>query len=293
LRRIGMVFQDFLLFPHKTVAENITFPLKMQRMTPAKQAEQLDWILEFVRMTGLGERFPHQLSGGQKQRVALARGLVSRPELLLLDEPLANLDRELRKEMEVEVRHFQEELGIPFVYVTHNQEEALTMSDRVAVMYRGRIEQVGPKLEVYNRPTTRFVASFVGQPNKMAGRVTACEAGRLAIDWDGLALVSRAKDGIASGDPVEIYLKSERIALSSAENPPQGERGAENRLQGSVRDIIFKGHFSDYLIRVGTGAELMVSAPPALPGIARGGAVQLSWSDQAADIFKAPPGEPS
>jgi ABC-type Fe3+/spermidine/putrescine transport system ATPase subunit len=127
----------------------------------------------------------------------------------------------------------------------------------------------------------------------MAGRVTACEAGHLAIDWDGLALVSRAKDGIASGDPVEIYLKSERIALSSAENPPQGERGAENRLQGSVRDLIFKGHFSDYLIRVGTGAELVVSAPPALPGIARGGAVQLSWSDQAADVFEAPPGEPS
>jgi len=134
LRRIGMVFQDFLLFPHKTVAENIAFPLKMQRIEPAKQKEQLDWVLDFVRMVGLGDRYTHQLSGGQKQRVALARGLVARPELLLLDEPLANLDRELRKEMEVEVRRFQEELGIPFVYVTHNQEEALTMSDRIAVM---------------------------------------------------------------------------------------------------------------------------------------------------------------
>ena len=289
LRRIGMVFQDFLLFPHKTVAENITFPLKMQGKTPAQQKQQLDWILGFVRMTGLDERFPHQLSGGQKQRVALARGLVSRPELLLLDEPLANLDRELRKEMEVEVRHFQEELGIPFVYVTHNQEEALTMSDQVAVMYRGRIEQVGPKLEVYNQPATRFVASFVGQPNKLVGRVTACEAGRLAIDWDGLGLVARAKAGIASGDTVELYLKSERIALSADEASPQGAPGAENRLEGSVRDIIFKGHFADYLIRVGAGAELVVSAPPALPGIARGGSVRLSWSDQAADLFKAPP----
>jgi ABC-type Fe3+/spermidine/putrescine transport system ATPase subunit len=207
LRRIGMVFQDFLLFPHRTVAENIIFPLRMQGMTPAQQKEQLDWILDFVHMVGLDERFPHQLSGGQKQRVALARGLVSRPELLLLDEPLANLDRELRKEMEVEVRRFQEELGIPFVYVTHNQEEALTMSDRVAVLYRGQIEQVGPKLEVYNQPATRFVASFVGAPNKMTGRVTACEAGRLEIDWDGLSLIAQAKEGMASGDLVEIYLK--------------------------------------------------------------------------------------
>ena len=293
LRRIGMVFQDFLLFPHRTVAENIIFPLRMQGMTPAQQKEQLDWILDFVHMVGLDERFPHQLSGGQKQRVALARGLVSRPELLLLDEPLANLDRELRKEMEVEVRRFQEELGIPFVYVTHNQEEALTMSDRVAVLYRGQIEQVGPKLEVYNQPATRFVASFVGAPNKMTGRVTACEAGRLEIDWDGLSLIAQAKEGMASGDLVEIYLKSERIALSVSQDSPQWEGGSENRLEGSVRDVIFKGQFADYLVRVGAGAELVVSAPPALPGIARGASVQLSWSDQAADVFKAPPGDGS
>jgi ABC-type Fe3+/spermidine/putrescine transport system ATPase subunit len=293
LRRIGMVFQDFLLFPHKTVAENIIFPLKMQGMTAGQQAEQLDWILGFVRMTGLAERFPHQLSGGQKQRVALARGLVSRPELLLLDEPLANLDRELRKEMEVEVRRFQEELGIPFVYVTHNQEEALTMSDRVAVMYRGQIEQVAPKLEVYNNPATRFVASFVGQPNKMAGQVTASQDGRMEIDWDGIALVSQARNGIAPGDPVEIYLKSERIALSAAGGPERNAQGEANRLEGSVRDIIFKGQFADYFVQVGTGAELVVSAPPALPGIARGGDVHLTWSEQAADVFKAARGQTS
>ena len=133
-RGIGMVFQDFLLFPHRTVAENIGFPLKMQGKSRAETAENLRWVVDLVRLTGLEARFPHQLSGGQKQRVALARGLVSRPSLLLLDEPLANLDRELRKEMEVEIRRFQIELGIPFVYVTHNQEEALTMSDRMAVM---------------------------------------------------------------------------------------------------------------------------------------------------------------
>ena len=284
LRRIGMVFQDFLLFPHKTVAENITFPLKMQGEGKSRQREQLAWILGFIHMEGLGERYPHQLSGGQKQRVALARGLVSRPELLLLDEPLANLDRELRKEMEVEVRRYQEELGIPFVYVTHNQEEALTMSDRMAVMQDGRIEQVGPKLEIYNAPQTRFVASFVGAPNKLVGRAIDVASGRLRIDWAGLTVFGRAKEGGGRGDSVEIYLKSERIRLTAG----SAADGAENQLTGSVRDIIFKGQFADYLVRVDNQAELLVSGPPTHPDIERGTQVTLSWDDDAADLFVVP-----
>ncbi len=286
LRHIGMVFQDFLLFPHKTVAENITFPLKMQRMSPAKQKEQLDWILDFVHMPALGERFPHQLSGGQKQRVALARGLVSRPELLLLDEPLANLDRELRKEMEVEVRRFQKELDIPFVYVTHNQEEALTMSDRVAVMHEGRIEQVGAKLDVYNAPATRFVASFVGAPNKLVGTVIETSGDKLRIDWDGLTLLGRSNGEARPGDRVEVFLKSERISLA----PAGAAGGDDNRLEGTVRDIIFKGQFADYLVQVGNDAELVVSAPPALPGVDLGASVVLGWPCEAADVFAAPDG---
>ena len=281
LRRIGMVFQDFLLFPHRTVAENITFPLKMQGRSTAERKEQLDWILGFVRMEGLGDRFPHQLSGGQKQRVALARGLVSRPELLLLDEPLANLDRELRKEMEIEVRRYQEELGIPFVYVTHNQEEALTMSDRMAVMHQGVIEQMGPKLEVYNAPATRFVASFVGAPNKLSGQVMEVDGERLLIDWDGIRLIGRAVGGAGAGDPVEVFLKSERIALGPGADAAQ----YENRLEGTVRDIIFKGQFADYIVRADNEAELVVSGPPTVPGVDRNSRVNVGWTVEAADVF--------
>ena len=283
LRRIGMVFQDFLLFPHRTVAENITFPLKMQGRSVAERQEQLDWILGFVRMEGLGDRFPHQLSGGQKQRVALARGLVSRPELLLLDEPLANLDRELRKEMEIEVRRYQEELGIPFVYVTHNQEEALTMSDRMAVMHQGVLEQIGPKLEVYNAPATRFVASFVGAPNKLTGRAIEGEGPHLRIDWDGITLIGRSVGDARPGDPVEIYLKSERIALSASAD----DIHHENRIEGTVRDIIFKGQFADYIVRASNEAELVVSGPPSITGVDRGSRVSLGWAVEAADVFLA------
>ena len=288
MRRIGMVFQDFLLFPHRTVAENIVFPLKMQGRSQTEQKEQLDWILGFIHMEGLGERFPHQLSGGQKQRVALARGLIARPELLLLDEPLANLDRELRKEMEVEVRRYQKELGIPFVYVTHNQEEALTMSDRMAVMHRGALEQVGPKLDVYNAPATRFVASFVGAPNKLAGRVVDDEGERLRIDWDGLTLIGRSASGARRGDSVEIYLKSERIALDPAAHDVQND----NRIDGTVRDIIFKGQFADYFVRTASEAELVVSGPPSLLGVERGSRVTLGWSVDAGDVFVAEDAEP-
>ncbi|MEM7124445.1 MAG: ABC transporter ATP-binding protein, partial [Pseudomonadota bacterium] len=143
-RGVGMVFQNFLLFPHKKVGENVVFPLRMQGRSKAEQDERLAWALDLLRLDGLADRYPHQLSGGQQQRVALARGLIARPALLLLDEPLANLDRELRKEMEVEVRRYQVELDSPFIYVTHTQEEALTMSDRIAVMSEGRFEQVAP-----------------------------------------------------------------------------------------------------------------------------------------------------
>ena len=284
---VQMVFQDPYgsLHPRHTVDRILSEPVAIHGLSGPDR--RISRALEEV---GLGPsfryRFPHQLSGGQKQRVALARGLVARPELLLLDEPLANLDRELRKEMEVEVRRYQEELAIPFLYVTHNQEEALTMSDRVAVMHEGRIEQVGAKLDVYNAPATRFVASFVGAPNKLVGTVIETSGDKLRIDWDGLTLLGRSNGEARPGDRVEVFLKSERISLA----PAGAAGGDDNRLEGTVRDIIFKGQFADYLVQVGNDAELVVSAPPALPGVDRGASVVLGWPCEAADVFAAPDG---
>jgi ABC-type Fe3+/spermidine/putrescine transport system ATPase subunit len=280
LRGIGMVFQDFLLFPHRTVAENISFPLRMQGKPPAERRRALEWVAALVRLEGYENRFPHQLSGGQKQRVALARGLVSRPSLLLLDEPLANLDRELRKEMEVEIRRFQIELNIPFIYVTHNQEEALTMSDRMAVMRDGRLEQTGDKLALYHEPRTRFVASFLGAPNAFSGAVTAIGDGIAQIAWGDHSFGARAHAGLAPGARADCFVKSEKIAL--APGVPGG-----GGLAGEVRDVIFKGQYADYLVDIGDGREITVSGPPRPDFLGDTRRVTVSWAAADCDAFPA------
>jgi putative spermidine/putrescine transport system ATP-binding protein/spermidine/putrescine transport system ATP-binding protein len=275
-RGIGMVFQDFLLFPHKTVAENIAFPLRMQGKSENEKRESLSWVMNLVRLIGLEERYPHQLSGGQKQRVALARGLVSRPSLLLLDEPLANLDRELRKGMEVEIRRFQLELGIPFIYVTHNQEEALTMSDRVAVMKDGRVDQIGDKLDLYHNPKSAFVASFLGSPNLFKGNAVSLMDGLVEVDWIGHRLWARAHDGVIQNQPVACFVKSEKIELTRDKAV----------MAGKLRDAIFKGQYTDYLVRLDDGSEVTVSSAPDL-GYKIGDAVGIRWSAEGGDAFPA------
>jgi ABC-type Fe3+/spermidine/putrescine transport system ATPase subunit len=288
-RNLGMVFQDFLLFPHRTVAENVVFPLRMQGRSQAELGQQLDWVLDLVRLKGFEDRFPHQLSGGQKQRVALARGLVARPSVLLLDEPLANLDRELRREMEIEVRRYQQDLGIPFIYVTHNQEEALTLSDRIAVMHDGRLEQVGPKLDVYHHPATRFVAAFVGAPNRLRARILQQNAHYAQLHWGGLELISRSVRSLRDRELVDLFIKPERIRIVATDRASEADLGADliNQLRGTLRDIIFKGPYLDCLVELGSGKELTVSAPPETPGLRRGAAVVVGWSPEAAAIFPA------
>lgn len=282
-RGIGMVFQDFLLFPHKIVAENITFPLKMQKLPASRQKEQLDWVLALVRMEGFESRYPHQLSGGQKQRVALARGLVARPDILLLDEPLANLDLELRKEMEVEMRRFQAELNIPFIYVTHNQEEALTLSSRMAVMQNGKFEQVGAKLDLYNHPQTHFVASFLGSPNHIQGQVKRVKDNIAVLDWQGLEMKIPAPANARSGDEIDYFLKHERILIQPprAIDPVPGE----NRIKCTLRDVIFKGQHSDYFVELDNGQELVGSVAVEAESLQIRQAVEVSWLPQAGDAF--------
>jgi ABC-type Fe3+/spermidine/putrescine transport system ATPase subunit len=284
-RKIGMVFQNFLLFPHKRVGENIVFPLRMQGLARGERDERLKWALGLLRLNGLEDRYPHQLSGGQQQRVALARGLIAQPALLLLDEPLANLDRELRKEMEVEVRRYQLDLGIPFVYVTHNQEEALTMSDRIAVMDQGRIEQIAEKHEVYTRPATPFVAGFVGHSNRLTGPLTAATNTAACIDWQGIEVKVPAPAGSKPGMVVDYFVKCDRFALApaSAKRPAAGENAFEVRL----RDVIFKGTAADYMVVADNGIELTVSGPVAAGRMQAQDRVRLSWPVSAGHAFPA------
>jgi putative spermidine/putrescine transport system ATP-binding protein/spermidine/putrescine transport system ATP-binding protein len=282
-RHVGMVFQDFLLFPHMTVAENIAFPLRMQRTERAERDQRLKWIAQLLRIDGLEERYPHQLSGGQQQRVALARGLISRPALLLLDEPLANLDRELRKEMEVEVRRYQRELGIPFIYVTHNQEEALTMSDRIAVMRAGAFEQVAPKLDVYSAPATAFVASFVGHSNRLRGKLLATDGGGARLAWGDAELRVPRPAAAAVGDSADYFVKCEQLTVAPAAAP----RTDDNRLDGVLRDIIFKGQVADYMVALADGTEIVVSEPAAVPRQKPGEAVAVIWPAGTGHCFAA------
>lgn len=284
-RHIGMVFQNFLLFPHKTVAENITFPLRMQRVGRAAREERLAWALRMLRLEGLADRYPNEMSGGQQQRVALARGLISRPALLLLDEPLANLDRELRAEMEVEIRRYQRELNIPFVYVTHNQEEALTMSDRIAVMRNGVFEQVGPRTEIYSKPATAFVASFIGQSNRLEGVAMESTKQGIALSWCGNTLHLPGNAAISVGDNVVFAIKYEDVEIARP-GAADGLAG-RNRLKGTLRDIIFKGQTANYMIALEQGPEIVASATPREMMICPGESVVVHWDAATGSCFKA------
>ncbi len=282
-RRIGMVFQNFLLFPHKTAAENIVFPLRMQRIARAERDRQLAWAMQLMHLEGLEGRYPNELSGGQQQRVALARGLIARPALLLLDEPLANLDRELRAEMEVEIRRYQKELRIPFVYVTHNQEEALTMSDRIAVMRSGVFEQVGVKIEVYRNPRTAFVASFVGQANRFEGRLVETMGELARMDWRGHSiLVPRPRD-LAAGAGVQYSVKYEDLEIAGGVNGFDLE--GRNRLDGTLRDIIFKGQTANYIIALAEGVEIVASGTPRALNLRPQEPVVVHWPVSAGSSF--------
>ena len=249
-RDLGLVFQDYALFPHMTVADNVGFGLRMRHVPRAEIARRVDDALALVQLAGLGARRPGQLSGGQRQRVALARALVIRPAMLLLDEPLSNLDLKLREEMRVEISALQRRLGIATVFVTHDQGEALTMSDRVAVMRAGRIEQIGTPAEIYERPLNRFVASFIGSINLLAVRGAVPEGGLLRVETGaGPALVRAGPpDGL-------LAIRPERLHLAAGAVPD----GA-NAWPVTIERVIYLGHRLELRLRAADGGTLLAEA---------------------------------
>ncbi len=245
-RDVNTVFQDYALFPHMTVGQNVEYGLKVKKVPSADRRSRVAEVLELVRLGGLDKRRPGQLSGGQRQRVALARALVNRPRVLLLDEPLGALDLKLRQQLQVELKRIQQEVGITFVYVTHDQDEALTMSDRIAVMDQGRVLQVGAPNEVYDEPRSQFVAGFVGVSNLLELPVESVEDGhaklRLGPDDDVSAAVD---EQVQAGDLVTVTIRPERIAIAT-----DGDAGQYDcRASGTVRDSLYAG--TDHALRRG------------------------------------------
>ncbi|HTP02873.1 MAG TPA: ABC transporter ATP-binding protein [Anaerolineales bacterium] len=260
-RPVNTVFQDYALFPHMTIDENVAYGLMIHKVPREERARRVDEMLDLVRLPGFGYRKPAQLSGGQRQRIALARALVNRPKVLLLDEPLGALDLKLRQQMQVELKNIQKQVGITFVFVTHDQEEALTMSDRIAVFSEGRVEQVGTPAEVYEHPATPFVAGFVGTSNLVEGEV----AQRI------------------TGSPARFSIRPEKIHLSSKTADGMGDDACT--IDGKVRDVIYLGLYTRYLVELNGGGDLVVVEQNLKTTSmdvmkARGQAVRLLWKKE-------------
>ncbi|MXR19662.1 ABC transporter ATP-binding protein [Halobacterium bonnevillei] len=260
-RNTGMVFQDFALFPHLTVHENVAYGMEADGgYTDEEIDARVAEMLELVELPGTGDRKPDQLSGGQQQRIALARALAPKPDALLLDEPLASLDKKLREQMQVELRRIQQEVGITTVFVTHNQEEALTMSDRLAVMNEGKFEQVGPPGDVYNEPETRFVADFIGTANIFDGDVTQTEDGYVSVDCGDVEVESTATRETAVGDDVSVVARPERFNFQSSTDDDRDE----NVFTGEVTFRRHLGSSVEYRIETAEGREVVVVRPSGL-----------------------------
>jgi len=279
-RNAGMVFQSYALFPHLTVAQNVAFGLEVRKVSKAEIGPRTAEALRLVRLGGLSERLPRQLSGGQQQRVALARALVIRPDVLLLDEPLSNLDAKLRETVRVEIRELQHELGLTTVMVTHDQEEALIMADRLVVMSEGSVRQVGTQRDLYERPADRFVAGFVGRSNLLRGTVIG--PGRFQTEG-GVSIA--CLDG--SPGPGVIALRPERLVLGPA------AAGLDNRVSGTVELVSYLGSSIDVYVRVSPADRVVVSQPNRADGVLPrdGDTIDVGWPAGAAVVLTEQQGE--
>ncbi|MBL8669873.1 MAG: ABC transporter ATP-binding protein [Alphaproteobacteria bacterium] len=288
-RQIGMVFQSYALFPHLSVFENVAFGLRVRGSSQAEVAERVGRALDMVRLAGLGDRVPKQLSGGQQQRVALARALVYAPRVLLLDEPLSNLDARLRVEMRTEIRSLQQSLGLTSIYVTHDQEEALGISDRVMLMRAGRVEQVGTPWEIYNRPATPFAAAFVGAANIVAAEVVAVSPGRARLRIAGAETDAVAGGHEAAGNPVWAVIRPENLAVE----PSPDEGAASGALPAAVRSVTMLGPVlridADLADGASVAATLHHAGTPS--GLRRGERVSLRAAPEHIVVMRRAPGE--
>jgi spermidine/putrescine transport system ATP-binding protein len=276
-RDINTVFQHYALFPHMSVRENIGYGLRMRSVPRTEREERVRLALEMVKLGELGARAPRQLSGGQQQRVALARALVNQPRVLLLDEPLGALDLKLRKEMQLELKHLQTHLGITFIYVTHDQEEALTMSDRIVLLRQGRIEQVGTARDLYDRPASRYVADFIGETNLMAGVVVDGGPGPVTLRVGNVLLRGRSDVGLPAGSQAWLSVRPEAVRIQLG-GPNHAE---ENAIEGTIADTVYGGA----LIRVHVnlpGDRRIIAQVPAGTTVRAGERAWVGWDSERA-----------
>lgn len=281
---INLVFQNYALFPHLTVSQNVAFGLEMQKKNTADIRTSVGDILSLVRLSGFENRLPRELSGGQQQRVALARALVTRPSVVLLDEPLGALDLKLRKEMQFELKNLQSSLGLTFIYVTHDQEEALTMSDRIAVMHKGRVLQVGTPEEIYEKPASRFVADFIGESNFFEGTIVS-RGGTYTVFESGGLSIKVFPDHVTTAGPAGILaVRPEKIQIGRGRIP-----GMENVFAARIVDSLYYGTDTLFLVKLDRGPSLQVRKQNLKEtGIAKGDAVFIGWPDESACLLECP-----
>jgi len=274
-RDLGMVFQNYALFPHMTVFDNIAFPLKMRSVSKTAIHERVMAILDVVQLAGFDARYPRQLSGGQQQRIALARALVYEPSVLLMDEPLGALDKKLREEMQLEVKQIQERIKITTIYVTHDQSEALTMSDTIALMNKGRFEQIGAPQELYEKPANRFVADFIGESNFLEGDVLKVEDRFAEIrTTESLIVQVKPKSGIQVGQPVTLAIRPEKIRLDASAGKP------DNLFQGTVDNVVYLGEIVKYVVTMSSGECIAAKSTNVTVGLQykKGDQIDLGWN---------------
>ncbi|MBG6504464.1 ABC transporter ATP-binding protein [Pseudomonas aeruginosa] len=273
-RDIGMVFQNYALFPHMTVAENLAFPLSVRGMSKTDVKERVKRVLSMVQLDAFAGRYPAQLSGGQQQRVALARALVFEPQLVLMDEPLGALDKQLREHMQMEIKHLHQRLGVTVVYVTHDQGEALTMSDRVAVFHQGEIQQIEPPRNLYEQPRNTFVANFIGENNRLSGQLLSCDGERCVVGLPrGEKVEALAVNVGQPGEPVTLSIRPERVRLNGA------SESCVNRFSGRVAEFVSLGDHVRVRLEVCGRDDFFVKQPIAEldPTLRVGDVVPLGW----------------